>query len=120
MSRVSALAYKLVGKASKIDHCSATGELISPYNQAAVDNNPLCTLKDANITNSYWINPSQTDKHQELLNFANASRNDYPVCAQGVFDLLTPRLIVGTDTIVVQWALPTSRSASSIVHRWPP
>ena len=102
MSRVSALAYKLVGKASKIDHCSATGELISPYNQAAVDNNPLCTLKDANITNSYWINPSQTDKHQELLNFANASRNDYPVCAQGVFDLLTPRLIVGTDTIVVQ------------------
>ena len=101
-NRVSAITYKMVGKASLLDHCSATGELISPDNQDAVNEHPLCAQGDGNITDSYWVSSTRKDQYGEQLQAANAALNDYPVYAQGIIDKITPRVIVGSNTIHVQ------------------
>ena len=100
-NRVAAIAFTLGKNSGLIDHCSATGELISPVNQAAINASPLCAMKDANVTNSHWISATQTTQYQELLGLAKAASSQYPVYAQGIYDKITPRIIVGSDTTQV-------------------
>ena len=104
---VSAIACIVEKNQSLIDHCSATALLKAPNNQNVVDNNPLCYeindyVTHKNITNSHWINPTQTGEYQKLIGIAEAARKDYPVYAQGILDKINPRVIVGTDTIRVE------------------
>ena len=100
LNHVSAIACTM-GKTGLIDHCSATGELISSANQDAVNKAPLCMQSDADIRNSLWIDATQTDKHQELMTLAETARHQYPVYAQGIFDQISVRIIAGNDTIQV-------------------
>jgi hypothetical protein len=81
--------------------------LTSPNSQEIVNKNPLCYETDnylthKNITNSYWISPTQTSEYQNLIGIANAASKDYPVFAQGILDKINPRIIVGTETIRVE------------------
>ena len=99
-NRVAAIAYKM-GETAEIDHCSATGELISPANQQAVNDSPLCPQKDANMKNSIWVDASETGKYQELFTQAETARQQYPVFAQGIFDKISASIITGTDTVRV-------------------
>ena len=97
-NRVAAIAYK-VGKESLIDHCSATGTLTSPSNQAAIDQSPLCAQSDATITKSVWVGDVQSTEYQELMNHALAERPNFPVYAQGILDKIGACIINGSDTI---------------------
>ena len=102
VNRVAAIAYKLVGKASRIDHCSATGQLICPSYQNVVNSNPLCTVTGKNVISSHWVNPNKTDEFQKLISDANAASNDYPIYAQGILDQINPRIVTGSKTIRVE------------------
>ena len=101
MNRIAAIAYKVNAKAGRIDHCSATGELICRANQDATDKSPLCVQSDANITESVWVSSSDTGRYQEQTNLAHAVLNDWPVFAQGILDKTTPRIMTGSDTLRV-------------------
>ena len=100
MNRVAAISFS-AGKSSLIDHCSATGELISASNQDAINKSPLCAQSDAKKSESYWINGNQTDTHQQLLNIADATHVEYPVFAQGIYDKISVGVVTGSDTIHV-------------------
>ena len=104
---VSAIACIVEKDQSLIDHCSATALLKAPNSQKIVDNNPLCYeiseyVTHKNITNSHWINPTQTSEYQKLIGIAEAARKDYPVYAQGILDKINPRVVIGTETIRVE------------------
>lgn len=99
---ISALVCTMSQEGSLIDHCSATAELMNPNNQDFTDQHPLCSQSDVNISDSHWVNPTLTDKYQELLTLANAALKDYPVYAQGILDKITPRVVTGKETKTVQ------------------
>lgn len=101
MNRIAAIACKVNAKAGRIDHCSATGELICRANQDATDRSPLCAQSDANVTDSVWVSPADDGRYQQQTNVARAALNDWPVFAQGILDRTTPRIIVGSDTLRV-------------------
>ena len=101
MNRIAAIAYKVNAKAGRIDHCSATGELICRANQDATDRSPLCAQSDAKVNDSVWVSATDTARYQEQTNVAHAALNDWPVFAQGILDRTTPRIIVGSDTLRV-------------------
>ena len=100
--KVAAIACNMAEEGSLIDHCSATGELKNPNNQAYTDEHQLCSKSNAKITDSHWVSSTQTDKYQELLTLANAASKDYPVYAEGILDKINPRVIVGSDTTRVE------------------
>ena len=105
--KVSALACVVEGSQGLIDHCSAAATLKAPNSQGVVDRNPLCYDSDScltrqNITNCHWVSPTQTDQYPQLLAVAEAASRDWPVCAQGIMDGISPRIVVGTDTMRVE------------------
>ena len=96
--KVAALVCIMSEAGSVVDHCSATGELKSAAIQSFINEHPLCSQTGANIVNSHWVSPSQTDKYQELTTTANAALKDYPVYAQGILDRISPRYVSGSTT----------------------
>ena len=102
VSRVAAIAYKVMGQASLVDHCSATGELKISGGAQVPEENALCAVKSTKVKNSHWISSTSTSQYPELLNLANAARNQYPVYAQGILDKINARLVVGSDTTQVE------------------
>ena len=101
MNRIAAIACKVNAKAGRIDHCSATGELICRANQDATDRSPLCAQSDANVTDSVWVSATDDGRYQQQTDVANAALNDWPVFAQGILDRTTPRIVTGSDTLRV-------------------
>ena len=101
---VSAIACIVEKTQSQIDHCSASAELIVPdsISQHVIDKNPLCYQGNVNITNSYWVSPTETSEYQQLLGVAQAADKEYPVFAWGIVDHINPCIIVGSDTIRVE------------------
>lgn len=99
---IAAIAYTSIYKLSKIDHCSATGQLICTNNQSAVDAHPLCAQSDNNVTDSHWVSSANPSAYPSLTTTANAALNDYPVYAQGILDKVTPRIVAGNQTVYVK------------------
>lgn len=102
VDRVSAIACIVNSGTGKLDHCSATAELKCIYNQEVINKSPLCYQTDIDISTCKWIDPSNTDKYQELLADAEKDLKDYPVYAQGIIDKITPCIIAGNNTIRVE------------------
>ena len=103
--KVAALVCIMSEAGSVVDHCSATGELKSAAIQDFINEHPLCSQTGANIVNSDWVSPTQTDKYQELTTTANAALKDYPVYAQGILDKINPRYVAGSTTGRVEQGL---------------
>ena len=102
---VSAIACEVDLDGGKLDHCSATAELIcsgNEDNQKAVNAHPLCFQSDVNVDACKWVHPTETDKYNDLLAEAEKQREAYPVYAQGILDKINPRVITGSKTIRVE------------------
>ena len=104
---IAAIACVVAKTNAYIDHCSATGELKCESNQDLIDKNPLCCNQaDAQttnkVTNSHWVSTTKTTDYQQLMGYANAARQNYPVYAQGIIDQINPCIIVGRNTIRVE------------------
>lgn len=96
--RIAAIVFKETGKDS-IKYCFATGELNCPGNQETVDKSPLSAHSQPHIVESHWVSSTQSGLSQDLLQQAEAVRNEYPVFAQSIIDQFSPCIIVGNDTI---------------------
>ena len=101
---IAALAY-IAKKSSSIDHCSATGELICTKNQEEINSNPLCSKQRDNNNlknNCYWVSATDNAQSAAMRSVTDAIRKQYPVYAMGILDRITPRVVVGRDTMRVE------------------
>ena len=79
-----------------IDHCSATGSLISKSTNGKI----FTITKDTDrATNSTWVDPNDQTDYAAQRAAALAAQAEYPVYAKGILDAVGPEVIIGKNAI---------------------
>ena len=79
-----------------IDHCSATGSLISISTNCKVY--PI-TGNTNRATNCTWVNPKDQTDYTAQRAAALAAQAEYPVYAKGILDAVGPEIVLGDKSI---------------------
>lgn len=101
---IAALAC-LTKKGASIDYCSATGKLACAGSQQEIDSKPLCSIQqeESKVTNSYWVRATDNAQSAAMRSLDDATRKAYLVYSTGILDRINPRVIVGQDTIRMEY-----------------
>ena len=86
----------LVKDNGTIDHCSATGSLISKSTNGKI----FTITKDTDrATNCTWVDPNDQSDYAAHRATALAAQAEYPVYAKGILDAVGPEVILGDKSI---------------------
>ena len=92
---LASIAVEVKGNGT-IDHCSATGSLISKSTKSKVY--PITGNTDR-ATNCTWVNPNEQTDYAAQRAAALAAQAEYPVYAKGILDAVGPEIILGNKSI---------------------
>ncbi len=90
---LAGIALKVNSK-SVVDHCSATGRLISGETVYHISNQ-----NRTNVSCWTWVDPDNHSEYASLREQASSMLAEYPVYAKGILDAVGPEVILGSKTI---------------------